>query len=75
MADVADQASEAEDMQRALALRDQSERAARDRALNPTGCCKDCGDVISAARLSVNPHAMRCVHCQSVVERNRALHR
>lgn len=73
MADFADLAADEEDRQRRLALRGQAERAARDRALNPSGCCKDCGDVISAARLSANPHAMRCLHCQGVVERQRAL--
>lgn len=75
MADFADLAAEEEDRQRQLALRGQAERAARDRPLNPNGCCRDCGDVISAARLSANPHAMRCLHCQTHVERNRANYR
>lgn len=75
MADFADLAADEEDRLRQRALREQTERAARDRTVNPCGCCKDCGDVINAARLSANPHAMRCLHCQAAVERNRALHK
>jgi phage/conjugal plasmid C-4 type zinc finger TraR family protein len=75
MPDFADLGADEEERQRLRALREQSDRAARDHGLNPSGCCKDCGDVINAARLSANPHAMRCLHCQTAVERNRALHK
>ena len=75
MADFADHAAALETQDRERALREQRERSNADKVHNPTGCCKDCGDVINAARLSANPHAARCLHCQSAAERSRALHR
>lgn len=33
------------------------------------GLCTDCGDTIPAARLTLSPHAARCVACESVLER------
>ena len=35
------------------------------------GQCSDCGIAIPPARLQAYPTAKRCIHCQSVAEKNR----
>ncbi len=37
------------------------------------GVCVDCGSGIPFARLEVQPAALRCVRCQSVIERTHAM--
>jgi DnaK suppressor protein len=44
--------------------------AARERAQNGLAdSCADCGDEIGYERLRVQPHALRCIDCQSLHER------
>ena len=43
--------------------------AARERAQSgQVDCCVDCGEEIGYARLLVQPHAVRCIDCQSRYE-------
>ena len=49
--------------------RQQAERATSRRATGEYGVCEDCGQKISAERLSFLPEATRCVSCQSRQER------
>ncbi len=41
-------------------------------AAGELGDCTDCGDPIDAARLNVNPAALRCAECQQLIERRQA---
>jgi DnaK suppressor protein len=43
----------------------QAERAEGRRAQGAYGVCEDCGEKISAERLSFLPDATRCVRCQA----------
>lgn len=36
------------------------------------GDCAECGEPIDAARLNVNPAALRCAECQQLIERRQA---
>jgi len=47
----------------------QAERATRRRAAGGYGVCEDCGEQISAERLSFLPEATRCIGCQTRQER------
>ena len=49
--------------------RQQAERATSRRATGEYGVCEDCGQKISAERLSFLPEATRCVTCQTRQER------
>lgn len=49
--------------------RRQALRATSRRAQGAYGICEDCGDAISAERLSFLPEATRCVSCQARQER------
>jgi DnaK suppressor protein len=49
--------------------RQQAERASSRRATGEYGVCEDCGQQISAERLSFLPEATRCVTCQARQER------
>lgn len=41
-------------------------------AAGELGDCTDCGEPIDAARLNVNPAALRCAECQQLIERRQA---
>ncbi|MDQ6721947.1 MAG: TraR/DksA C4-type zinc finger protein [Candidatus Dormibacteraeota bacterium] len=43
----------------------QAQRASSRRAQGAYGVCEDCGEEISAERLSFLPEATRCVSCQA----------
>jgi DnaK suppressor protein len=45
--------------------RRQAQRASSRRAAGEYGVCEDCGQEISAERLSFLPEATRCVGCQA----------
>ena len=47
----------------------QAERATSRKATGEYGVCEDCGQKISAERLSFLPEATRCVSCQARQER------
>jgi DnaK suppressor protein len=49
--------------------RRQAQRATSRRAEGEYGVCEDCGQEISAERLSFLPEATRCVGCQARQER------
>jgi DnaK suppressor protein len=49
--------------------RRQTQRATNRRAQGAYGVCEDCGERISAERLSFLPEATRCVTCQGRQER------
>jgi DnaK suppressor protein len=49
--------------------RRQAQRASSRRAQGDYGICEDCGERISAERLSFLPEATRCVSCQASQER------
>lgn len=42
--------------------------AAKMPAANDVTQCVDCGEQISPQRKAAVPHALRCVHCQAVLE-------
>ena len=48
--------------------RRQAQRATTRRAQGEYGVCEDCGQKISAERLSFLPEATRCVSCQAKAE-------
>ena len=48
--------------------RRQAQRATSRRAQGTYGVCEDCGQEISAERLSFLPEATRCVSCQAKAE-------
>jgi DnaK suppressor protein len=49
--------------------RRQAQRATSRREEGAYGVCEDCGEKISAERLSFLPEATRCVRCQARQER------
>jgi DnaK suppressor protein len=49
--------------------RRQAQHATARREQGGYGVCEDCGEAISAERLSFLPEATRCVSCQSRQER------
>lgn len=62
-------------MQLALRRRLEERRGEIERALSRMdtgvyGVCEDCGDDIGLARLTANPTALYCVHCQADRERD-----
>lgn len=62
LADLARLTSELAQVDAALARSSQGE----------LGACADCGEPIEAARLHVNPAAVRCAECQQITEHRRA---
>jgi phage/conjugal plasmid C-4 type zinc finger TraR family protein len=69
MPDDFDRAQELEQLQRDQALQKQLNRPVQAPLLiDGIRCCRDCEDAISE-RVKILPHAVRCVHCQNIYER------
>lgn len=75
MTDAADRAQAREEQERMEAIERRREAADRATAETPfeiegTRVCLDCFDPISKKRLKANPQAVRCIDCQTDVERS-----
>jgi phage/conjugal plasmid C-4 type zinc finger TraR family protein len=71
--DIIDDAQELTEFHRQQSIRDALNGRYRERErpliIDGVRCCRDCEEIIPAARLRANPYAVRCTACQERKDR------